>query len=174
MAPPIVLLDTSVVVEALVPTLPAHAACNRFFKKLHDAGTTVVYNELLETELCEALFRVALVERWGNQRYRRARYDGRARRRAGRLLDEGLRAWSVIFETLRRSERVNHGDVSAAVPALMRAYGVGSYDAIHVATAGHVGIGDVATLDRGFASVPESMLALHTSRARVASMRQRR
>lgn len=172
-APRSILVDTSVVVDALVPSAPSHPACAKLFEDLAAADATVVYNDLLKTELCEVLFRLALAERWGTRRGERARYDGRARRRAGRLLEAGLAAWSGILDAVD-SFAVDHATVSGEVPKLMRSYGLGSYDAIHVATAGHMGVDDVATLDLGFASVPPSVLIVHTTRARASAMRQRR
>ncbi len=57
-------VDTSIVVEAIVPNTPTHDACVEF-QALSDAGTTIVYNGLLTTELAETLFRLALLDRWG-------------------------------------------------------------------------------------------------------------
>lgn len=90
--PPTLLLDTTIVVEALLPSQPHHAACVAFFDRIAGSETTLIFNRLLETELCEVLFNIALKEQHG-KRWKTARYDGRARRRAGRLLDGGLRSW---------------------------------------------------------------------------------
>jgi hypothetical protein len=59
----------------------------------------VVFNRLLEVELHETLFNVALKERHG-KRWASARYDGRVRRRAGRLLEAGTGAWSDLLDSL--------------------------------------------------------------------------
>ncbi len=66
-APTRVVVDTSVVVEAIVPNTPTHDACAELFQALGDAGTTIVYNGLLTTELAETLFRLALLDRWGRK-----------------------------------------------------------------------------------------------------------
>lgn len=172
-ASPLLLVDTSVVVDALVPTAPSHAACARLFESLGDQGAKIVYNELLQTELCETLFRLALIERWGSSRWRAARYDGRARRRAGRLLEAGLQGWSELLDSVD-SLAIDHSTVADQVPGLMRRHGLGSYDAVHAATAAIASVTDIATLDHAFAALPSAAMTIHTTGSRVASMRRRR
>lgn len=70
--PEALLLDTSIVVEALLPSQPAHGACVGFFERVAATDCTLVFNRLLEMELCEVLFNVALKERYG-KRWSRAR-----------------------------------------------------------------------------------------------------
>ena len=48
--PEALLLDTTVVVEALLPSQPHHAACIAFFERVGTSGTTLIFNRLLETE----------------------------------------------------------------------------------------------------------------------------
>lgn len=172
-APDLLLLDTSVLVDALVPTAPSHESCAALFRCLVGSRTTVVYNELLRTELCEALFRLALKERWGGRGWRQQRYDGRARRRASRLLDQGLASFEEVLNAVD-SASVGYAVVQGRVPSLMKQYGLASYDAVHVATAVLYGIEDVATLDGDFAAVPEREFTVHTTRSRLSSMRKRR
>lgn len=61
------MLDTSVAVEALLPSEPGHAACVQFLRDLAASPCLVVFNRLLEVELYETLFNVALKERHGNR-----------------------------------------------------------------------------------------------------------
>jgi hypothetical protein len=82
-----VALDTSFVVEALIATQPAHSVCRPFFMRIVESGVSITTSDLLPVELAEAVFGIALKERWGS-RWRRHRTDGRARRRAARLLDD--------------------------------------------------------------------------------------
>lgn len=82
-------LDTSFVVEALISTQPLHSACSGFLRRLDDSGISITTSDLLTVELAEAIFAIALKERWGS-RWRGHRADGRARRRAARLLDETI------------------------------------------------------------------------------------
>lgn len=171
--PTAVFIDTSVAVDALLPGSANHAACVQLFRSLAQAGSTLAYNDLLETELAEALFRVAILERFGRSRWPAARYDGRVRKRAGRLLDEGLRGWQEILTTVD-AIAVEHVMAKDAVPSLMRQYGLGSYDAIHVESAIDLAVPHLATLDTGFACVPSARLALYTSRRKLPVMRQRR
>ena len=79
--PELVGLDTSFVVEALIETQPLHGLCASFFERLAESGVAVVTSELLEVELAEAAFAIALKQRWGRH-WRAHRTDGRARRPA--------------------------------------------------------------------------------------------
>ncbi len=172
-APARLVVDTSVVVEAIVPNTPTHDVCVALFQALSDAGTIVIYNGLLTTELAETLFRLALIDRWGRKQWRRARYDGRARRRAGRLLSAGLGAWQDILDNVNSSQ-VDHAEVADKVFELMRRYGLGSYDAIHAATALKENVFDIATLDHGFAALSPTQAGLHTTSRRAPQMRRTR
>jgi hypothetical protein len=58
-------LDTSLVVEALIASQPLHAACRAFLIRLTESGTAMVTSDLLPVELAEAVFAIALKERWG-------------------------------------------------------------------------------------------------------------
>ncbi len=65
-------LDTSFVVEALLPTEPLHGVCDAFLKRIFDSGVSVVTSDLLRVELAEATFANAMKERWaGKWRARR-------------------------------------------------------------------------------------------------------
>lgn len=167
------LLDTSVVVEALVRSQPRRQACRDLFERIADSGSTVFFNRLVEVELAEAAFVLALKERYGARAWRRQRYDGRARRRATRLLDEVLGAWSRLLEGLSWVV-VELQEVSAAVPELMGQWGLSSYDAVHVATAVYVDVTDLATLDAGFSVVPADKLTLHVDSSRLRRCRELR
>jgi hypothetical protein len=72
-------IDTSFMVEALIESQPLHTACAAFAERVVDTGVRVVTSELLQVELAEAAFAIALKERWGRQ-WRGHRTDGRARR----------------------------------------------------------------------------------------------
>jgi len=171
-APEALLLDTSVVVEALLPSQPGHLPCVAFFERLAGSDCTVVFNELLETELCEVLFNIALKERHGKN-WRKARYDGRVRRRAGRLLDAGLGAWNDLLNSLPWLS-ISLEEARPEAPGLMRRHGFQSYDAIHAATLFVANLRDFATLDHGFTAIPQSRLTIHTPSALVPTMRKRR
>lgn len=168
--PEALLLDTTVVVEALLPSQPHHAACIAFFERVGTSGSTLIFNRLLETELCEVLFNIALKEQHG-KRWKTARYDGRARRRAGRLLDAGLAAWEELLDTVSWLQ-LELNEVSAEVPGLMRAHGLRSYDAVHAASLFFADVADIATLDHGFAMLPQGRATIHTTSARVPTMRR--
>lgn len=136
------------------------------------AESVAVFNELLETELREVLFNIALKERHGN-RWARARYDGRVRRRAGRLLVEGMEAFDQLLDSLSWS-LVELANAGAEAQELMIDHGFRSYDAIHAATMTVAGVTDIATLDHGFTALPQSKAHVHTVASLVPSMRRRR
>lgn len=169
----VVVLDTNVVAEALLPSEPEHAACLSALQALGDAGTTVIFNELLEVELWQVLFNVALRERHPSKQLRHVRYDDRVRPRAARLLKQGQDAWEAMLSTLTYV-RVPLSDVMPAVPDIIRAYGLESNDAVHVATLTSAGVADFLTRDAGFAKVPPSEAVLHTTQARLKNTRRRR
>jgi predicted nucleic acid-binding protein len=136
------------------------------------ADTELAFSSLLDLELIEACYQVALRERWGKQ-WKQRRPDGRARSRAARLADSATSAWTEIVQIVNAT-RVEATVVSAAVPDLMRTCALGSYDAVHVATANHLGIETVLTLDTGFARVPPSRLTIHTAVTKLPRMRSLR
>jgi predicted nucleic acid-binding protein len=61
--PMAVLLDTNVAVEALLPNQPEHASCATVMRRLAEAHTSVTFSRLLEVELWEVVFNIALRER---------------------------------------------------------------------------------------------------------------
>lgn len=69
---------------------------------------------------------------------------------------------------------VELSEVSDEAPELMCAHGFRSYDAVHAASLAVAGLRDMATLDHGFAALPQTQLTVHTTRARVSTMRRRR
>lgn len=170
--PRLVGLDTSFVVEVLIETQPLHAVSADFFERLAQAGTTVVTSDLLEVELAEAAFAIALKQRWG-RRWRAHRTDGRARRPARRLLADVAARSELLFSTLDRIS-IPLGRVAPASAALMTDYGLASYDAVHAATALAAGADAIVTLDTGFALLPARQLTIHTDRSRLASCRAKR
>ncbi|NTW38480.1 MAG: hypothetical protein HGA44_01105 [Cellulomonadaceae bacterium] len=74
-------LDTSFVVACLNSAEPAHSESLAFLRAMQGNGTTMVYNRLLEIELVEAAFKLAIKERFGKFVPAKRR-DGRVRSRA--------------------------------------------------------------------------------------------
>lgn len=170
--PPGIVLDTSVAIHAVFPVERYHAESRDFLIRLAQQETRLYFNDLLWAELLEAAFKLALKERFGNE-WRRRRMDGRARRRAKRLVDDAAAAWDeilsyFIWATLPLEQALER------VPELMGDYGLGSYDAVHVATALALGLETIATTDHGFADVPAAALRLLVPRPMVGSCRRRR
>lgn len=143
-------------------------------ERLADTGTAVVFSRLLEIELWEAVFNLALRERHPRKNIRHVRYDNRVRPRAARLLHQARKAWE---EDLRRPlgwTRIEMHEVAERVPKLMQEYGLQSYDAVHAATLLDSELTDFVTRDGGFAILPPAVATLHTTQARLAGTRARR
>jgi predicted nucleic acid-binding protein len=165
-------LDTSFVVEALIATQPLNTVCRAFLNRIDDSGVSITTSDLLPIELAEAAFAIALKERWGS-RWRGHRTDGRARRRAARLLDDAI----LRYETLILS--IDHlpvpvSDTASAARSFMAGYGLASYDAVHAASAIAAGADAIVTIDTGFALLPSSLLTVYTDRSRISSCRSKR
>lgn len=165
-------LDTSFVVEALIATQPLHATCRAFLNRIDASGISITTSDLLVVELAEAAFAIALKERWGSS-WRRHRTDGRARRRAARLLDDTV----ARYETALASKEhlpVPVGEATTNARDFMTAYGLASYDALHAASAVAAGATAIVTTDTGFAYLPSSLLTIYTDHSRLASCRGKR
>lgn len=163
------LVDTSFVVEALITSQPLHAACVKFLIRLAEEEVPIRFSAMLELELAEAAFQLALKEKHPKD-WKRYRHDGRARPRGARLMSGVQQAWEAVLEYFD-FERVEISGVSADVPRLMRAYGLASYDAVHAATALRANPVGIVTTDVGFASLP-STTAIFTDAGRVTRCRQ--
>lgn len=168
-----VLLDTSFVIAALNSGEPKHREAVDYLQRLTDEQSLLVYNRLLEVELVEVAFKLAVKEQYGPRGWPSKRHDGRARRRAGRLTDKLLSSWSDIVAS-RPSLCVELHEVSDEVPTAMRRWGLASYDAVHALTAVYAGSSSIVTLDAGFGSVPQRVLGLYVDASRVSSCRRRR
>lgn len=161
-------LDTSYVVEALLSGQKHHQVCAEALEHVVELSTRITYSSLLELELIEAAYQVSLREQHG-KRWRQARNDGRARRRASRIADEALAAWHDLAAL--DLERVEASEVADAVPDLMHRYALGSYDAVHAATALESGGDGLIALDTAFARLPMTEITIHTVSAKVPRMR---
>jgi predicted nucleic acid-binding protein len=156
-----VLLDTSYVVEALIASQPLHAAAVDFLVHLAEKGVRVRFSSLLELELAETAFQLALKEKHPKD-WRRFRHDGRARRRATRLMTGVRDAWREVLGFLDHS-RIAVDDVTADVPCLMSRYGLASYDAVHAATALQPEPVGIVTTDVGFCALPTTSATIFTA-----------
>lgn len=168
-----VVLDTSFVVNVLVKTEPLHAVSEAFMLDLVANESTIYYNRLLELELAEIAFKVAVREQHGNKAWPRMRADGRARRRAGRLTKDLLVSWTDLLSTVPHL-LVELDEVAGLVLDHMTDYGLASYDAAHAATAAFVEADGLVTNDVGFGHVDENELAVYIDASRVRSCRRHR
>jgi predicted nucleic acid-binding protein len=165
-------LDTSFVVEALIATQPLHALCRAFLNRIDASGVSITTSDLLAVELAEAAFAIALKERWGSS-WRRHRTDGRARRRAARLLDDTVARYETVLAS-KDHLPVPVAEATGGARGFMTAYGLASYDALHAASAVAAGAKAIVTTDAGFALLPPSLLTVYTDRSRLASCRSKR
>lgn len=97
--PSVLAFDTSFVVEVLIETQPLHPVCSGFVERLIEADVTIVTSDLLDVELAEAAFAIALKRRWQG-RWRHHRGDGRARRPARSLLLEVTSRYETLLSSL--------------------------------------------------------------------------
>lgn len=160
--PATVALDTSFVVEALIESQRLHVPCRDFLDRLVASGPTVVTSDLLSVEMAEAVFAIALKERWGRE-WRWHRSDGRARRKARRLLDDVNTRFRTVLAPLDHVS-VPVAPVADAAMNIMGNYGLASYDAVHAAGAIASGAEAIITKDTDFARLPASELGVYTDR----------
>lgn len=168
-----VVLDTSFVVNALIGTEKHYEVCAAFLVRLAEAESVVYFNRLLEIELVETAFKIAVKEQHGSNAWPKKRNDGRVRRRAGRLTERLLTSWHELLESLPHA-CIELDEVSSAVLRMMTSHGLASMDAAHAATAEYVGADGLVTTDAGFGNVPGEELRLYVDASRVRSCRQRR
>ncbi len=172
-SPEAVVINTSVVAEALLRREPEHAACDELLRRLAHERTRVVFNRLLEAELWEVVFNHALRTHTGQPDVRHSRFRQDARRAAAAKLDEAICAWNEMLAALDW-QCVELDEVADAVPDLMCAYGLQSYDAVHAATLLRSGVTDMVSRDAGFAVLLPEDATLHTTRRRLSRTRARR
>lgn len=141
--------------------------------QLVDNESTLYFNRLVEIELAETAFKIAVKEQHGARAWPAKRNDGRVRRRAGRLTKQLLTEWRELLTTTA-SACIELEEVSEEVPGLMTQYGLASMDAAHAATAIYVEADGLVTTDAGFGAVNENELVLYVDATRVRSARRRR
>lgn len=166
-----IVVETTFVAEALMPSQPRHARCQAFLANIAD-HSIVYFSELLESELWEAGYSIACRELHPGQKKSKVRIDGRTRRRAERLQRELAEAWQETREALRWAS-IGVGEVAEWVPVMM-SFGLASNDAVHAATAAYADVSAMATLDFGFVRVPKEFLTLYVPAERVTACRAER
>jgi predicted nucleic acid-binding protein len=132
----------------------------------------VYFNRLLDLELAEVAYKIAVKEQFGSRRARQMRSDGRALRRASRLAGKLSSSWDAVLDNFTWA-RAEVQDVTDEVPALMRR-GLASYDAVHAATALRLGVGYLVTIDSGFGMVRQSDLTIVTEQTLLGACRRHR
>lgn len=151
-----VLIDTSVVVEAMTVDGATHADANALLTAVEDAGAEVVFSRLLELETLQSAAYVA-GRRVGDRRA--GLCDGRVRRSSRRIADDVRAAW---LEYLHRNrwQRVELHTIADGIPDVMFSTGLSSYDAVHAVSAIAAGCDAIATLDSDFGRLPPGQVAM--------------
>jgi predicted nucleic acid-binding protein len=170
--PPELVLETSFVVDALIPSQARHPECQTFLGSIMDAESRVFFNHLLAPELWEAPYKITLKERHPKKRAADVRHDRRTLRRAKARREEIENAWREVL-TLLDWVAIELSDVHRWLPQMM-AYGLTSFDAVHAATSRYSGVRPLVTLDYHFSFVPERRLELYVPSNRVQACRRRR
>jgi len=101
------------------------------------------------------------------------RFDKDVRSSPAIALERAQTLWGELLDEMTW-QRVEITDVAEAVPDLMRAYGLQSYDAVHAATMFASGVTDMISRDAGFAVLLPEDATLHTTRRRLSRTRARR
>ncbi len=158
---PLVVVDTSAAIEILVPEAVCHNQYTRMLQVVRAAGIKVVASELIEPELVEAAYtwdaRRVYPRTWRVLRQRGELNRPHARELTiltdwRRLLSAGLHTVIPIADVIDESVQIVHDT------------GIGSYDAVHLATAARVGAA-LMTHDRGMIAVaPREMQILSERR----------
>ncbi len=156
----LVLIDTSAAIEVLVPEATCHTGYTRMLQTVRRSGMGLAVSELLAPELVEAAYtwdaRREYPRTWRALRQRRALIRPRARE----------------LTILAQWERVLHdfphvlvpiADVMDASVKIVHETGIGSYDAVHLAAAAHVGA-SIMTHDRGMIAAIRDGSGLFTQR----------
>ena len=166
------MLDTSFVVDAMLTGQSRHADAYRYLLMLAIADTHIYFNRLLELELAEAAYKIAIKEQFGNKRARDMRTDGRALRRASRLAGRLSAAWDGVLSNFTWGIVELH-EVAAEAPLFMER-GLASYDAVHAASAISLGVEHLVTTDSGFGMVKETDLTIVTHSSLLGATRRHR
>ncbi len=139
----------------MISTQPLHAVCRAFLTRIDESGVSVTTSDLLLVELGRGGTRDRPQGTLGEPLARR-RTDGRARRRAGRHLNDTISRYETVLRSIDHIP-VPIADTAGAARRLMTGYGLASYDAVHAASAVLAGAGAIATIDTAFRLMALSM-----------------
>jgi predicted nucleic acid-binding protein len=177
LAAPVVAIDTSAVVSGLLEDQPAHAEYADFLERASEQSVTLAFCDLLELELAQACFRIAIARRHEGQ-WRQHLSDRRSRRPARDLASRVFGRWSLLLDATPHLRVGISDELGAGLPSprlvafsLMSTYAIGSYDAVHAAVALLLGA-PIVTADSGFARC--ATLEMYTHGARVGYARSLR
>jgi predicted nucleic acid-binding protein len=147
-------LDTSVIIGAMFLGTPDSSACSSFCRVLADGGTVVYFSQVVRLDLARALRRLATkpdklrmntrdeyqLDQWGSNPLVRQRWLTRGVRRFQAFLDQFVEVVEVPLTTHVWLQSID----------LMAFEALDGSDALHLASARAIGVGDFATTDEDF------------------------
>lgn len=171
-APRRVLIDTTLVVEAMIADQPGQMEAAAILDNLAASGAEIVFNRLMEIEMLQAASYVAGRHAPGNRRA--GLRDGRVRRRSRRMAIDLRSTWHDFLDRVTW-QRIELEVVTDAVHEVMFGTGLSSYDAVHAATAIAADCDAIATLDSDFGRLPAAQVGtIITTPHRLARTRRLR
>jgi predicted nucleic acid-binding protein len=167
-----VLVDTNVAIDAVVRSQTRHAPARACLEHLTQAGTTIVFNRLLELEMPQAIRYIA--ERDATRTRGAAARDGRLRRRARTMHTTATGDWAGYLDTVEWI-RTEVEEVVPMIEPVMYSTGLSSYDSVMASTAIMHRCTAIVTFDASFGGVHEvDMPLLVTAPSKVVAMRSLR
>lgn len=165
-----VLIDSSFIVEAMVESNPHHRESRDLLTRLSADGASIVFSELADLEVPQAMSYIAAVDAGRDRRAGLA--DGRVRRRSRSLTARTRRRWAEYLESIDWL-RADLTPVLDDVPVIMFATGLRSYDAAMAASAIAHRCDAIATFDGDFGRLHEADVPLLVTDARRAGRARR-
>ena len=148
-----VYLDSSLVVAAMLDGLPDSTASAAFCARLVDTNSRVCFSQILRLEIAEAFRKLASRQQLPEslrQEYQLSDWATHPRIRQ-RWMAFGLGQFAIFLDAFYQVSEIPFGiQVWRHSVEIMADYGLGSHDAVHVATALQSGVHIFATSDKHF------------------------
>jgi predicted nucleic acid-binding protein len=150
-------VDTDIFVNYLIGTQPHHVQCRAFVERLKQERRTSLYvSSLSWLELAHVFSRPGFRDELADdlqRRYRIGRWERPDIRRA--YLDGLLSEFESVLAHFTWIEVPVTPIVRRVAVRLMADYGLGSQDAVHLASAAHEGVADLASFDAVYRKVDD-------------------
>jgi len=163
--PAAVVLERSFVLAALERTAPGHDAAAAFLEQMVAADTTVFFNDVLELQLQDVAFDLAV---------RQVRGAGtRSEASVSELARAMLARWQALI-TLTDAVYVELTPLLEDVMYYRERFGLPALDSVHAAMVMASDADGIATVDHAFGAVDPSLLPIFTPQQFVRCTRARR